>query len=330
MNHDIKNVKMKNRTYRIFCLFVTGVLSLASCKKESQNVFNMFKDVSVEFHGENPLSVVDYKQVNDGDSVYVDYTITSAKEDMYFIGVEKLAGASNSSPERSITPLTDDTKRRSYRGVLKLKMARDGKTTYRVYAFDRKNVYIGDGYKKVTIDVNTSYIFKHNRKIYYPDVEKTRASFYSILRDETFSYTNGKANSADIDFGIWVALDQNAARLNQPIYNLYSLSHPTNPFPSYDISDWQKRATKFSAVLFSQATVFNYTLVSTSALVTEAKKVNINQTSLVGTTSLNGLVANSMVYFLTPEGKYGCVFVNASTSDYEGKPYLSISVKMQN
>lgn len=320
---------MKNITYSTFCLFVMGMLSLASCKKDSQNVFNMFKDVSVEFHGENPLSVVDYKQVNDGDSVYVDYTITSAKEDMYFIGIEKLAGASNSSPERSVISITDESKRRSYSGIIKLKMGRDGKTTYRVYAFNRQNVYIGDGYKKVTIDVNTSYIFKNNRRIYYPDPEKTRASFYSILRDETFSYTNGKANSADIDFGIWVALDQNAARLNQPIYNLYSLSHSPNPFPAYDISDWQKRTTKFSTVRFSQATIFNYTLVSSSAIVSNAMAANPNQTSLVGTQSTNGLVANSMVYFVTPEGKYGCIFVNASSADYEGRPFLSISIKMQ-
>lgn len=329
MNQFLKNVNMKNITYRTFCLFVSCIFTLASCKKESQNVFNMFTDVSVEFHGDNPLSVVDYKQVNDGDSVYVDYTVTSAKEDMFSIGIEKLAGASNSAPERSVIPISDDSKRRSYRGVIKLKMARDGKTTYRVYAFNRQNVYIGDGYKKVTIEVNTSYIFKYNRKVYYPDAEKTRPSFYSILRDETFSYSNGKANSADIDFGIWVTLDQAPARLNQPIYNLYSLSNPTNPFPAYDISDWQKRGTKFSPILFNQATVFNYTLVSATSIVTEAKKQNINQTSLVGTTSLNGLVASSMVYFLTPEGKYGCIFVNASTSDYDGKSYLSISVKMQ-
>lgn len=320
---------MKNITYSIFCLFVAGMFTLTSCKKESQNIFNKFTDVSVEFHGDNPLSVVDYKQVNDGDSVYIDYTITSAKEDMYSIGIEKIAGASNSSPERSVIQITDESKRRSYSGVVKLKMARDGKNTYRVYAFNRQNVYIGDGYKKVTIDVNTSYIFKHNRRIYYPDAEKTRASFYSILRDEAFSYSNGKANSADIDFGIWVALDQNPARLNQPIFNLYSLSHPTNPFPAYDIGDWQKRTTKFSAIRFSQATIFNYTLVSSSAIVSNAIAANPNQTSLVGTQSTNGLVANSMVYFLTPEGKYGCIFVNASSADYEGKSFLSISVKMQ-
>lgn len=320
---------MKNISYRIFSLFAIGLFTLASCKKESQNIFNMFTDVSVEFHGGNPLSVVDYKQVNDGDSVYVDYTVTSAKEDMSAIGIEKLAGASNSQPERSVVTILDDSKRRSYSGVIKLKMARDGKTTYRIYAFNKKNVYIGDGYKKVTIEVNTSYIFKNNRRIYWPDAEKTRASFYSILRDETFSYSNGKANSADIDFGIWVVPDQNASRLNQPIYNLYSLSHNPNPFPAYDISDWQKRGTKFSTIRFNQATIFNYTLVSSSAIASNAIAATPNQTSLVGTQSTNGLVAGSLVYFLTPEGKYGCIYVNASSTDYDGKPFLSISVKMQ-
>lgn len=321
---------MKNINCNMFCLVIAGLVLLVSCKKDSENIFNMFSDVSVTFHGDNPLSVVDYKQVNDGDSVYIDYTINSAKEDMYFIGVERVAGASSSaSPERTVSQITDDSQRRSYSGVIKLKMQRDGKTSYRIYALNRQNIYIGDGYKKVTIDVNASYIFVNNRRVYLPDDEGSSHSFYSIERDETFSYNNGQVNSADIDFGVWVKADLAPSRLNQPIYNLYSISHTPNPFPAYNVSSWQKRATKFSTIRMSASNTFLYNLVSNSTIMSAAAAANPNLTSIEGTTSLNGLVPASLVYFLTPEGKYGCIYINNTGFDYDGKHYISISIKRQ-
>lgn len=321
---------MKKISYYIICLLATGLVTLSSCEKESESIFDMFTDVSVTFHGDNPLSVVDYKEVNDGDSVYIDYTITSAKEDMYFIGVETVAGASSSaSPQRTITSITDDSKRRSYSGVIKLKMQRDGKSTYRIYAMNRQNTYIGDGYKKVTIEVKPSYYFVHNRRVYLPDSAGTRGSFFSILRDTVFSYTDGKANSADIDFGVWGRPDPAPANAGKFIYNMYSLSHSPNPYPYYNVSDWQKRVTKFSTNRTGQANTFLYTLVSASTVVSNAKAANPSLTAIAGTDYRNGLVAGSLMYFLTPEGKYGALYVNSVESDYEGRMYISFSIKME-
>jgi len=321
---------MKKINYIMFCLLTGALVTISSCKKESENIFNMFTDVSVTFHGDHPLSVIDYKQVNDGDSVYIDYTITSAKEDMFFVGVERVAGASSSAtPERTVTTITDDSQRRSYSGLIKLKMARDGKTSYRIYALNGKNTYIGDGYKKVTIEVNSSYYFVHNRRVYLPDTVGTAASFYSIEKDKIFNYTEGTANSADIDFGIWRKPDTAPARIGQFINNLYSPSHPTNPFPLYDVTDWQKRNTKFSTIRNGSSNTFLYTLVSNSTIESNAKAANPTLTSVEGTTSQNGLVAGSLVYFITPEGKYGAIYINAIDTDYDKKPYLSLSIKMQ-
>lgn len=290
----------------------------------------MFDDVSVTFHGDHPFSVTEYKQVNDGDSVYIDYTITSAKEDMYSIGVERVAGASSStSPERNITPITEDSQRRSYSGVIKLKMERDGKTSYRIYALNNKNTYIGDGYKKVTIEVNPSYSYVHNRRVYLPDSLGERASFFSIKQDKAFNVAEGKANAADIDFGIWRRPDPNPARAGQFIYNLYSVNHSPNPFPVYNTSDWEKRDTKFSTIRNGSANIFLYTLVSNSRIMSNAIAAKTDQTATSGTTSQNGLVAGSLVYFLTPEGKYGGIYVNAINNDFDGKLYMSISIKMQ-
>ena len=73
---------MKSRILKmIFPFFIAGVLF--SCKKEGENVFNMFEGVTVTFNANSPYSITGYKEVNNGDSVYIDFTIRSADKDMY-------------------------------------------------------------------------------------------------------------------------------------------------------------------------------------------------------------------------------------------------------
>lgn len=316
--------KMKHKYILLLCAFTIAIFITTSCKKESESIFDMFTDVSVTYHGDHPLSVTDYKLVNDGDSVYIDYTITSAKEDMYFIVVEKTDG-SKQDPQRSPTPITDDNQRRTYSGLLKIKMLRDGKTSYRVYATNKKNYFIGDGGKTIVIDVKPSYIHTVNRRVYAPDtVTKVAPCYFSIKRGESFSYANGQENSSDIDFGLYRTWRINPDGSITYTYNIYSLSATPNPFTIYDISGWQKRATLFRAPIGNALTTYATTLASSQSIETEAKKSAI---SLKQTTT--GITSGSLVYFLTPEGKYGAIYVNAVTKDLEGKAYADISVKVQ-
>ncbi|WP_345954295.1 hypothetical protein [Mucilaginibacter sp. PAMB04168] len=293
----------------------------------------MFDDVTVTFNNRSPLAVTDYKLVNDGDSVYVDYTINSAAQDMYSITVERSAGSQNGI-ERTVINVTDNARRRSYSDVLKLKMQRDGKTSYRIYAMNQKGTYIGDGYKKVTIEVNPSYMIYANRNIYLPDTAaKVLPAYFSLSDATSYSYTNGQANSAKIDFGIWrrpnpSTTPQDVAT-NPYVYNLYSISAPTNPFPLYDVSAWTKRATKFSAPQTSQTNTFLYNAVSASTIDALAKARNPGLTAINATNFATGLSPGCTICFLTPEGKYGIMLVNAITSDYERRPYINVSVKIQ-
>src|SRR5699024_254766 len=127
----------------------------------------------------------------------------------------------------------------------------------------------------------------------------------------------------------WFREDPAPANQGRFIYNMYSLSHTPNPFPYYNVSDWDKRVTKFSTIRNSSSNIFLYTLVSNSTLVSNAKAANPNLTALAGTNYQNGLVSGSLVYFLTPEGKYGAFYVNATGTDYEGRRYISFSIKME-
>ncbi|RYF21078.1 MAG: hypothetical protein EOO42_11225, partial [Flavobacteriales bacterium] len=72
------------KTKYIHQLFIAlCVIVFASCKKESANIFNMFGDVTVTFNNSDPRCVTDYKVINDKEEVWIDFTINSAKEDMY-------------------------------------------------------------------------------------------------------------------------------------------------------------------------------------------------------------------------------------------------------
>jgi len=319
---------MKTNNIQKLFLLALSVCILASCKKEAENIFTMFGDVTVTYNNSDPRCVTDYKLVNDKDEVWIDFTINSAKEDMYSYVVETSAGTQQ--PTRITYPINDDTKRRSYSDIIKLVMNRDGKSSYRIYALNQKGIYIGDGYKKVTVEVNPSYTIYANRDIYLPDtVEKVLPSFFSFSDASTYSYTNGAANAAKIDFGIYRTLYKDAQNNTLYAINLYNTNKPTTTFPIYDVSTWQKRATLFSAPVTSQGTPFLTGAISGSTIETLARARTINLNATAGTTAANGLAAGSAVFFLTPEGKYGMMLINRVTADITGKPYINVSVKMQ-
>ncbi|MGJ1205147.1 hypothetical protein [Sphingobacterium lactis] len=314
-----------------FLIFTLAGLTIASCKKTSENVFTMYDDVQVQFHNNSPLSAIDYKLVNDGDSVYIDYTITSSEEEMYSVVVERLGVASTTGFERISTPVDNVDERHSFSRTVKLKMQRDGKNTFRVYAVNAKGIYMGDGNKKVTIEVAPSHTVLSNRRIFAPDtVRKDVPSFFSLMEGETFTYDQGKANAAKIDFGIRRRPDPRTGQANQWIYDYYSISANPNPYEPYDISTWEKRQTKFSKPVINQTNNFLYSWVSGSVIEEQAKSKNLDVVSTSFNTWQEGLAPGNVVFFQTPEGKYGVFLVTAVTADLQGNPFVNVSVKYQN
>ena len=104
---------------------------------------------------------------------------------------------------------------------------------------------------------------------------------------------------------------------------------PTNPFPTYDISSWTKRETRFSAPVNSQSNIFLYNAVSKSTIQTLVKARNPSLLATAGTTATNGLVGGSAIFFITQEGKHGIMLINTITQDYDKKPYMNVSVKIE-
>lgn len=293
----------------------------------------MFDDVSVTFKGDHPFSVTDYKNVNEGDSVYIDYTITSAKEDMAAVCI-KWEGQEGPILQ---TPIPDGINKRSYSGVYKMRATRAGEAKYRVYALNKQAVYIGDGYKSVTINVKADYTYVANRKVYVPDSTlKDRPCYYSIKLGQSYSYLNGKDVSADLDFGLYrtpaTVGDANATAGYW--YHIYSLSASPLFFNINDISTWTKRATLFSGQLNESSTFNSNSLTGANMLssisigqVAGAKTINLKETPR---TSAGSIKIGSVVYFKTPEGKFGAIHFKQITGDYDGKVFALISVKVQN
>ncbi len=297
-------------------------LFLSSCKRDDENIFNMFGDVTVTYLDRSPYSVTDkeIKIANDGDSLYIDFTIKSAKEDMAVIC---FLSPGSASPFLRIR--TTDAEKREFSYTYKTKVSgsnpisKVGMTSVRVYALNKEGVYIGDGYKTVTVDVQPNFRLFPAREIYVGDTTNMDVkSYFSISQARTLSYNEGAANSANIDLGAYSTLVRQSNGTYERQYFVYSLSALTLPFTIHNISSWTKRATKFSTPQTGQTSNFN-NLNTGEKIITAAKARNPN--SLVVTTKL---VAGSSFYFLTPEGQYGCILVNAVVNQPGGGRFFML------
>lgn len=55
----------------------------------------------------------------------------------------------------------------------------------------------------------------------------------------------------------------------------------------------------------------------------------MNREQTDGAIYTEGLGATRMIYFKTPEGKYGVIYVNQATRDQENRHYVSMDIKIQ-
>lgn len=302
------------------------LVMFASCKKDAPSIFDMFK-VTLTFHQSEPYAVDENGdiEITSNDSVLVDYTLESPDEDMYVVCLYKTGG---NIPIQKI-PITDDGKRRSYSGTFKFH-AKDlgaGLSSYRIWPLDKNGVYLGDGYKRVTINVLSDLKYFPNRKIYAADTTgKVNPCYLSIKDGNTYSYSTGAANSGDIDFAFYTKVVPSGTTTKTEFF-IYSLTADPLPFTPYDISGWTKRSTLFSAPTNKNANINTFrTRFNTGPKIEEeAKAVNIDLTH-----HPKALAANNFIFFKTPEGKYGVLFIHSvSNENYNGIRYMVVSYKIQ-
>lgn len=308
---------MKKKYLFLFLLLGT----LLSCKREGDNIFNLFEDVSVTLHEDDERNIGTYKDVAVGDSIFVDFTISSAAKDMHQVWIFY-----NGAGAAALRIPLSETEKRSFRYVYKIKADKVGLSSFRIMAVDKEGVFMGDGYKSVTYNVQSDYAHLNNRVLYMPDsVAQRSACFINLMEGKTYTYAEAKANPEKIDFGLYRTYTVGSNGTITYSYNLYSLSLNTIPFKAFDFTDLagKGRATYFSGIQNNQATAFLNTLTSGSTI--QSNAISRKTTNL----SLNDLKVGSMFYFKTPDEKYGVVIVNA-LSGFDNNRYLNISIKRQN
>ncbi len=330
----MKNIKNKVSLLLFLAIF-TG---LSSCKKTAPNIFNMF-DVTLDLHSNSPYSLTENQTLNEGDSIYFDFTITSPTKDMYQVALFQLGSA---LPNFRIT--LDPSQSKSYTGVIKgvvgqngsitsamipganggsIGNFKDGANTFRIWAYDKQGIYLGDGYKTITINVNNKINHIVNKKVYFPDVDSANGSansYLSLATGETFNYQTGAANSEKIDLGIYRV--GGTSNTNTAL-RFYSLSASPLPFTAFNISTWTKRATKFANPQNGQNSNFlrSYTTAATLSSYVIGRNPN-----LFATTSNAGV--NQVIPFVTPEGKYGLILINL-ISPAGSNPFIDVSIKYE-
>lgn len=308
---------------------LSGILGIAilfaSCKKEGENIFNMFDDVQVTYHSNSPFSVTDHKEVNVNDSLYIDFTITSANKSMYQVCVWE-AGAA--TPFVRFKPTA--AQRKSYSNVVKLKMnSKVGQTSYRVWALDSAGVYIGDGYKTLSVYVTPDYKYFPNRYMYVPDtVGKAAKCYISLRTGELFSYNEAITKSDQVDAAISFNPTLNGGKGSLVIY---ALDVTPLPFLPYDISSWTKRAVRFSSLKTGQASAWINSIRTGATIQSNAGNPTARSVNMTSLSSNNPVTAGNLVYFKTPEGKFGALIVNYLTSHSAKEGTLiNVDVRIQN
>ena len=315
---------MKIRHTTKALLPVLLLVIFASCKKTAPSIFNQFH-VQLTLNQSQPYAVDENGDIEltSKDSVLIDYTIESPDADMYMICLYKTGG---NAPVQKI-PITDGGKRRVYSGTFKFLASElgAGMSSYRIWSLDQAGVYLGDGYKNVTINVLSDLKYYSNRKVFVADtVDKVNPCYLSLNDGKTYSYQNGAANANTIDLAFYHKyITQGANQVEQ--VHMYSLTANPLPFVPYDISSWAKRGTLFSAPVTSNVTAATWkTRFNTGLKIEEeAKKVNINLTST--TTPVAG---NQFIFYKTPEGKYGVIYMQSLNLDYLLRRYVLMSIKM--
>lgn len=283
------------------------------------------------------ISDKEIKTFPEGTTVYLDYNISSTEKDIKSVWLESYISTDVTPPRVRIAMLPDNaTDKRNFRGAVRINMNRNGGSKFRIYVTNEAEDYLGDGYKFVNTNVNAGYELTANKFIYFPEFEATKENpdnlsecFYSISQKKAFNYPDAKEQSANIDFGIYMTRPI-ATNPNVFAINLYSINDVVagNPMMDgrYNFSEWTKRTTLFTNGLPSNAAViFNNTLVSASSIRTQASTFSVIMTRR----RVTNIQLGTIMYFKTPEGKFGAIYFNGAGKDYKGRMYLNIDVKIE-
>ncbi|MEJ8842909.1 hypothetical protein WG954_10990 [Lacibacter sp. H375] len=304
----------------IFGSLVFG-LFLSACVKKVEPVDSF--DVKVEFRNTGSKFVTGDVTLNPKDSIYFDFTITSPK-DMSYIEIQK-------NGTRIDTFRLNSTNNRSFSFVKGYRLdSIPGDYSYRVLARDARAVFMGDGGKMFTVTIAPDFHFWSYRILQVPDsTAKTNKTYYSSKDGKTYSYTDGAANSASIDFGYyWDTTGRGTTSTSDDLkHTIYSLSAAQPQLAYYDISSWTKNVT----LLKKMPTSVNFvTGLTSGGAIQTLIGGNMNSGASSKVTTVSTTAGSNVIGFKTAAGKFGAILIRFVNGDSPNKEtQMEIDVKVQ-
>jgi hypothetical protein len=296
-------------------------LILASCEKKVEDVGSF--EVTVDYRNSGSKFVTSDVTLNPKDSIYFDFTISSPT-DMSYVEIQK-------NGVRIDTFRLNSTNNRSFSLIKGYKLdSIPGSYTYRVLARDARAIFMGDGGKLFTVTITPDFNFWSYRILQVPDTtNKTNTCYYSTTEGKVYSYTDGAANSAKIDFGYyWDTTGRGTAATNDDLkHTIYSLSSAQPQLAYYDISSWTKNVT----LLKKMPTSVNFVTGLTSGGAIQTL-IGGNMTSGTASkvTTVSTTAGSNVIGFKTAAGKFGAILIRYVNGDSPNKEtQIEVDVKVQ-
>lgn len=287
---------------------------IAGCEKKVDPIDTY--GVTVEYKGTGTKYLTGDVSLNPKDSIYLDFTIASA-QDMAYVEIQR-------NGVRLDTFRLDNMANKKVFSAVKGYRADSsaGEYTYRVLARNIQATFLGDGGKELKVTVLPDFDFWSYRILQVPDTTaKTNKCFYSTSDGKVYSYTEGGANSAAIDFGYFFDVSGSNK------HSIYALNAMPAQLNFYDISSWTKNATLLKKMPSSVNFVNN--LKSAGAINTLIKN-NMNSGTSTKVSGLTTSGGNNVVGFKTASGKYGAMLIRFISQDSPSAgTRIEVDVKVQ-
>lgn len=299
--------------------YIIGIIAtslvFSGCEKKVDPIDTF--NVTVEYRSGGAKYVTSDITVNPKDSIYFDFTISSSNKDMAFIEIQR------NGTRLDTFRLNNAANKRSF-SLVKGYMADSaaGDYTYRVLARDEKAVFMGDGGKEFTVKVTPDFNFWSYRILQVPDTtNKVNKCYYSSSDGKIYSYTDGAANSASIDFGYYY----DVSGTNK--HSFYALNAPQTQISFNDITSWTKNATLLRKM---PASVNFVTGLTSSGAINTLIKNNMASGTSTKVTAVSTSGGNNVIGFRTASGKYGAILVRYLNADSpNATTQIEVDVKVQ-
>lgn len=305
------------RTIKALFSILTATAILSGCVKKIDPIDSY--GVTVNFNSNDPKAVIGDKELNPKDSFVLDFSLTSAKEDIAVIEIQR------NGARLDTFSLANRTDRRSFSGQKRYRIdSAAGDYSYRVLARNSRGVFLGDGGKLIRLSVKSDFYYWTYRFMSVPNpATKASESFFSTSEGKTYSFNTGAANSAKIDFGFFYdTTTVGVSVANQPKNTIYAPASDSF-YKAYNLTGWTKNAT-----VFRRVTTPTFTNMTSAAIIRSAGMSNLTGANAAPRITI--LASGNVILFRTAAGKYGAVNINyiESTSD-SVKSYMNVDVKVE-